>query len=140
MQSGILHAKGKDYCTVYSYFFQAFENLRAAGVKGPSANGGKVQDKEGGRGDGDVNVLLTLKLANTYAQTRDVQSMHAVARAHRGRDLKEFGEVLREHRNELQSDPTIPTHLPELYEAFLKGSIKRVLESYSIVKIEYHAE
>ncbi|KAH9485944.1 26S proteasome non-ATPase regulatory subunit 11-like protein [Psilocybe cubensis] len=46
MQSCILHAKGKDYSTVSSSFFEAFKNLSAAGMKDSSAAGGKVQDKE----------------------------------------------------------------------------------------------
>uniref|UniRef100_A0A8H7Y212 PCI domain-containing protein n=1 Tax=Psilocybe cubensis TaxID=181762 RepID=A0A8H7Y212_PSICU len=176
MQSGILHAEDKDYSTAYSYFFEAFENLSAAGEEGLS---GKPQDKEkedgakepGVGGDSekgknaqgqvgqalsalkymllckvmlnlpeDVNALLTLKLANSYAQTRDVQSMRAVARAHQRRDLKEFGEVLREYREELQSDPTIRTHLSELYDTLFEGNLKRVVEPYSVVEIGYVAE
>ncbi|KAH9475641.1 hypothetical protein JR316_0011196 [Psilocybe cubensis] len=99
--------------------------------------------------------------------------MHAVARGHQGRDLKEFGKTTRTYHTshttphnttqhntfqyhvthpnprttpattpptELQSDPSIPTHLPELYEALLKGNIKRVVEPYSIVKIGYYAQ
>lgn len=47
----------------------------------------------------DVNSLLSIKLATKYAQLRDVESMRAVARAHKDRNLADFEKALRDYQN-----------------------------------------
>ena len=47
----------------------------------------------------DVNSLLTIKLALKYANMREVESMHAIAHAHQGKNLVDFEKALRDDRN-----------------------------------------
>lgn len=47
----------------------------------------------------DVTSLLSIKLATKYAQLRDVESMRAVARAHKERNLADFEKALRDYQN-----------------------------------------
>lgn len=46
----------------------------------------------------DVTSLLSIKLAAKYAQTREVESMRAVANAHQKRNLADFEKALRDYR------------------------------------------
>jgi 26S proteasome regulatory subunit N6 len=46
----------------------------------------------------DVTSLLSIKLAAKYAQTREVESMRAIARAHQNRNLSDFEKALRDYR------------------------------------------
>ncbi|KAJ3546800.1 hypothetical protein NM688_g5473 [Phlebia brevispora] len=141
LQSGILHAEDKDYTTAYSYFFETFENLSS-------------QDDPGALGalkymllckimlnlPEDVTSLLSIKLATKYAQLRDVESMRAVARAHKDRNLADFEKALRDYQNELSSDVTIRTHLSALYDTLLEQNLLRIVEPYSVVEVEHVAQ
>ncbi|KAJ3483189.1 hypothetical protein NLI96_g6480 [Meripilus lineatus] len=141
LQSGILHAEDKDYTTAYSYFFETFENLSA-------------QDDPGALGalkymllckvmlnlPEDVTSLLSIKLATKYTQSRDVESMRAVARAHQNRNLADFESALKDYQKELSSDPTIRTHLSALYDTLLEQNLLRIVEPYSVVEVEYVAQ
>ncbi|KAL5532550.1 RPN6 [Sanghuangporus sanghuang] len=145
LQSGILHAEDKDYTTAYSYFYETFENLSS-----------QVESNEGsGKAltplkyillckimlnlPEDVTALLSIKLAQKYADLREVECMRAIARAHKNRNLADFERVLREYHQELSSDPTIRTHLATLYDTLLEQNLLRIIEPYSIVDVEYVA-
>ncbi|PPQ84990.1 hypothetical protein CVT25_010522 [Psilocybe cyanescens] len=41
---------------------------------------------------------------------------------------------------ELQSDPTIRTHLAALYDTLFEGNLKKIVEPYSVVEVAYVAE
>lgn len=116
LQSGILHAEDKDYTTAYSYFFETFENmssqddpnallalkymllckvmlnmvrLASLSIKAVSNTTAKPED---------VTLLLSIKLATKYAQLRDVESMRAIARAHKNRNLADFEQALKDYQ------------------------------------------
>ncbi|PPQ94734.1 hypothetical protein CVT25_007699 [Psilocybe cyanescens] len=147
----------RTYSTAYSYFLEAFENLSVLGESdGGSGNeGGKGGGKGGGKAleakymllckvmfnlPEDVNALLTIKLSLRYASSHDVESMRAVASAHQKRDLHAFQGVLREYQVELQSDPTIRTHLAALYDTLFEGNLKKIVKPYSVVEVAYVVE
>ena len=46
----------------------------------------------------DVTALLSIKLVTKYAQLRDVESMRAIARAHKNRNLADFEQALKDYR------------------------------------------
>ena len=78
----------------------------------------------------DVNTLLTIKLALKYVNMRNVKSMHAIARAHQGRNLADFEKALRDYRNgncilppfPLPSHaPSFPSSLPMFTFAYPRG-------------------
>ncbi|KAJ7583203.1 PCI domain-containing protein [Mycena floridula] len=142
LQSGILHAEDKEYTTAYSYFFEAFENLTSHGedTRALSALKYMLLCKVMLNLPEDVTSLLSLKLALKYAQLREVESMRAVARAHQDRNLADFESALRDYKDELSSDPTIRSHLSELYDTLLEQNLLRIVEPYSMVEIEHVAE
>ncbi|KAF5311182.1 hypothetical protein D9611_013056 [Ephemerocybe angulata] len=107
LQSGILHAKDKD-------FLRACRRRAMLGAGGAEFSCGGDDtfyfyrflfhrpsfDPE------DVNALLTVKLAAKYAHLRDLESMRALARAHQDRNLAGSEKVLREYKDGASS-----THL-----------------------------
>ncbi|KAG7094074.1 hypothetical protein E1B28_007694 [Marasmius oreades] len=143
LQSGILHAEDKDYTTAYSYFFEAFESFSSQGDDDGKALGAlkyMLLCKVMLNLPEDVTSLLSIKLAVKYAQLREVESMRAVARAHQDRNLADFEKALKEYKNELSSDPTIRSHLSDLYDALLQQNLLRIIEPYSVVDVEFIAE
>ncbi|KAL0577293.1 26S proteasome regulatory subunit rpn6 [Marasmius crinis-equi] len=143
LQSGILHAEDKDYTTAYSYFYEAFENYSSQGDDDGKALGAlkyMLLCKVMLNLPEDVTSLLSIKLAVKYAQLREVESMRAVARAHQDRNLADLENALKEYKNELSSDPTIRSHLSDLYDALLQQNLLRIIEPYSVLEIEFIAE
>ncbi|KAJ4484599.1 PCI-domain-containing protein [Lentinula lateritia] len=143
LQSGILHAEDKDYTTAYSYFYEAFESLSTQGEddgKALSALKYMMLCKIMLNLPEDVTSLLSIKLAVKYAQLREVESMRSVAKAHQARNLADFEKALKDYKDELSSDPTIRSHLSDLYDALLQQNLLRIVEPYSVVELEYIAE
>ncbi|KAK1227278.1 26S proteasome regulatory subunit rpn6 [Marasmius sp. AFHP31] len=161
LQSGILHAEDKDYTTAYSYFYEAFESFSSQGDDDGKALGAlkyMLLCKVMLNLPEDVTSLLSIKLAVKYVQLREVESMRAVARAHQDRNLADFEKALKEYKNgeylaiaeldhslrylsiELSSDPTIRSHLSDLYDALLQQNLLRIIEPYSVVELEFIAE
>ncbi|KAF5387395.1 hypothetical protein D9757_005788 [Collybiopsis confluens] len=143
LQSGILHAEDKDYTTGYSYFYEAFENLSTQGeddAKALSALKYMMLCKIMLNLPEDVTSLLSIKLAVKYSQLREVESMRSVAKAHQARNLADFEKALKDYKDELSSDPTIRSHLSDLYDALLQQNLLRIVEPYSVVELEYIAE
>eukprot|EP00007_Cunea_sp_BSH-02190019_P004142 CAMPEP_0174230116 /NCGR_PEP_ID=MMETSP0417-20130205/933_1 /TAXON_ID=242541 /ORGANISM="Mayorella sp, Strain BSH-02190019" /LENGTH=431 /DNA_ID=CAMNT_0015307747 /DNA_START=1 /DNA_END=1297 /DNA_ORIENTATION=- len=139
MQAGVLHAESRDYKTSYSYFFEAFENydsmenslaLRALKYMFLC----KIMM---GR-PSDVNQLMAGKLALKYAG-REVESMAAIADAHKKRSLEAFEAALRTFHVELGEDPVIHSHLKSLYDEMLEQNLCRLIEPFSVVEIEHIA-
>ena len=63
----------------------------------------------------DVNSLLTIKLALKYVNMRVVKSMHAIARAHQGRNLADFEKALRDYLNGNHLPPYLLIYSPTLH-------------------------
>lgn len=141
LQSGILHAEDKDYVTAYSYFYETFENLtQQDDPKALLALKYMLLCKVMLNLPDDVTSLLSIKLVTKYAQLRDVESMRAIARAHKNRNLADFEQALKDYREELSSDITIRTHLSALYDTLLEQNLLRIVEPYSVVEVEYVAQ
>ncbi|GJE98960.1 26S proteasome subunit RPN6-domain-containing protein [Phanerochaete sordida] len=141
LQSGILHAEDKDYVTAYSYFYETFENLtQQDDPKALLALKYMLLCKVMLNLPDDVTALLSIKLVTKYAQLRDVESMRAIARAHKNRNLADFEQALKDYRDELSSDITIRTHLSALYDTLLEQNLLRIVEPYSVVEVEYVAQ
>ncbi|EJD45826.1 hypothetical protein AURDEDRAFT_165280 [Auricularia subglabra TFB-10046 SS5] len=48
--------------------------------------------------------------------------------------------ALRDHRDELSSDPTIRSHLAALYHTLLEQNLLRIVEPYSVVEVAFDAQ
>ncbi|OAX33140.1 hypothetical protein K503DRAFT_869737 [Rhizopogon vinicolor AM-OR11-026] len=66
--------------------------------------------------------------------------MHAIALAHQNRNLTDFEKALLDYKHELSSDPTIRSHLAALYDTLLQQNLLSIIESYSVVEIDYVAK
>lgn len=116
MQSGVLHAKEKDYKTAFSYFFEAFEGyssqdnpravlalkymllckimLNLVSFEFPHLHTRCLQCMQ----PEDIHAILSGKVALRYSGP-DIDAMKAVASAHQNRNLQEFETALANYTN-----------------------------------------
>ena len=64
----------------------------------------------------------------------------AVSRYADSHDLGEFQKALRDYKDELQTDPTIRSHLSSLFDTLLEQNLLRIIEPYEVVEIDYVAK
>ncbi|KZT55030.1 proteasome regulatory particle subunit [Calocera cornea HHB12733] len=130
MQSGLLLAEDRDYKTAYSYFFEAFEGMSG------------VEDTSGALAALKYMLLCKImlnSLASKHAG-RQVDAMKAIAAAHEARNLAAFEQALKDFQPELQSDPTIRTHLSALYDTLLEQNLLKIIEPFSRIEIAHVAQ
>ncbi|KAI6139066.1 hypothetical protein BKA82DRAFT_950760 [Pisolithus tinctorius] len=141
LQSGILHAEDKDYTTAYSYFYNTFENMSSQD-DWSTLNALKyiLLCKVMLNLSEDVTTLLSIKLVVKYAQLCEIECMCVVVLAHQNHNLAEFEKVLRDYKDELSLDFTIHSHLTVLYDTLLEQNLLCIIESYSIIEIDYVAK
>jgi len=139
LHSGILFAEDKEYTTAYSYFFEAFEALKA--FEDPRAIFSlkymllcKIMTNQ----SKDVAGLISSKAGLKYFGP-ELNVMKAVADAHSNRSLRSFEKVLRDYRYQLETDPTIYNHLSSRYEALVELNLCRYIEPFSRVEIPHIA-
>ncbi|KAL1727666.1 PCI domain-containing protein [Schizophyllum commune] len=142
LQSGVLHAEDKDWTTSYSYFYEAFEGFSGSDAERDALGAFKYMllCKIMSNSPDDVGPLLAHKLGSKFANERAVEAMRAIAAAHKGRDLGEFQKALRDYKDELQTDPTIRSHLSSLFDTLLEQNLLRIIEPYEVVEIDYVAK
>ncbi|KXN80828.1 putative 26S proteasome regulatory subunit rpn6 [Leucoagaricus sp. SymC.cos] len=145
LQSGILHAEDKGYTTAYSYFFESFENLSDGALDVLKY---MLLCKVMLNLPEDVTSLLTDKLAVKYVHLRDVESMQAIARAHKNGTSQTLRRLCSTTSMvpltlylvpELSSNPAIRSHLAALYDTLLEQNLLRIIEPYSVVEISHVA-
>jgi 26S proteasome regulatory subunit N6 len=82
-----------------------------------------------------INSAISLKY-----QSKDVDAMKAVAQAGKEQNLIEFENCKANFKNELTNDPVIKRHFTYLYNRLLEDNLKKILEPYSEVQIDYIAQ
>ncbi len=130
LQAGTLHAEEHDYKTAYSYFYEAFEGLQTMGdaravialkyMLLSKIMMGNVRVSVGHKPQSDdVGTLLASKHGVRY-QGRELESMRAIARAHRERSLELFEAALVDFAHELRADPVVSRHIGHLADQLLE--------------------
>lgn len=140
LQSGTLHAEERDYKTAYSYYYESFEGYNTLDdPKAVLSLKYMLLAKIMTNNPEDVDAIISGKLALRYSG-REIESMRAVANAHRNRSLQDFEEAKSKFKNELSNDPIIYTHLSELYDTLLEQNLSRIIEPFSVVEINKVAQ
>merc|ERR1711918_263616 len=82
-----------------------------------------------------MNSSISLKFQN-----RDVEAMKAVAQAAKQQNLLMFEKCKQVYEWELLDDPVIKRHFTYLYNQLLEDNLKKIIEPYTVVQIDYIAQ
>lgn len=141
MMSGLVSCDEKDYTTAYSYFYETFEGYRTmnetelAGVAFKYMLFSKIMNGTPDDCISLINSALSLKYQN-----RDIEAMKAVAQASKQQNLLMFEKCKQVYESELQQDTVIRRHFSHLYNTLLEDNLKKIIEPYSEVQIDYIAK
>lgn len=141
MMSGLVAADEKDYATSFSYFYETFEGYRSlneltlAGVAFKFMLFSKIMNKMPDDCLNLINSSVSLKFQN-----RDVEAMKSVAQASKQQNLLMFEKCKQVYEWELLEDPVIKRHFTYLYNTLLEDNLKKIIEPYSEVQIDYVAK
>ena len=138
--SGLIATDEKDYNTAYSYFYETFEANRSMNNIPEAAHAfkfmlfSKIMNKQSDDALNLINSAVALKY-----QGRDVDAMKEVANANKGQNLLQFEKCKEVYQKELLTDYVIKRHFTLLYSSLLEDNLKKIIEPYSEVQIEYIA-
>mmetsp|Transcript_2707 Transcript_2707/g.4600 ORF Transcript_2707/g.4600 Transcript_2707/m.4600 type:complete len:390 (+) Transcript_2707:2-1171(+) len=139
--SGLISADERDYNTAYSYFYETFEGYRSMNQNEMAANAfkfmlfSKVMSKQPDDAINLINSSVSLKF-----QSRHVEAMKQVALASKQQNLLMFEKCKQVYDVELLEDPVIKRHFNYLYNTLLEDNLKKIIEPYSEVQIDFVAE
>lgn len=141
MMSGLIAADEKDYNTAYSYFYETFEGYRSMNELTLAGNAFKFMlfSKVMARLPDDAMNLINSSVSLKF-QNRDVEAMKAVAQAAKQQNLLMFEKCKQVYEWELLDDPVIKRHFTYLYNTLLEDNLKKIIEPYSEVQIDYVAQ
>jgi 26S proteasome regulatory subunit N6 len=137
--SGYIAAEEKDYSTGFSFFYEAFQGLM--NLKDPRAKNlllYMVMCKILIKANDDVFSILNSKIGVQH-QSPQTEALKAIASASKNKSVVEFEKCISVYQKEL-SDPLIKTHITRLYTQLLEDNIKKIIEPYSRVEIDYVAK
>ena len=87
----------------------------------------------------DALNLINSAVALKY-QGRDVDAMKEVAQANKQQNLLVFEKCKEVYHKELLEDPVIRRHFNFLYNSLLEDNLKKIVEPYSEVQIDFIAK
>jgi len=139
--SGLIAADEKDYTTAYSYFYETFEGYRSMNELEYAAEAFKFMlfSKVMNRQPDDTLNLINSSVSLKF-QNRETEAMKAVAQAAKQQNLLMFEKCKQVYEYELLDDPVIRRHFSYLYNTLLEDNLKKIIEPYSEVQIDYIAE
>lgn len=94
----------------------------------------KIMNKQSDDALNLINSAVALKY-----QGRDVEAMKEVALANKSKNLLGFEKCKEYYQHELLNDPVIKRHFNYLYNSLLEDNLKKIIEPYSEVQIEFIA-
>ena len=139
--SGLIAADEKDYSTAYSYFYETFEGYRSmneidgAGFAFKFLLFSKIMNRQSEDSLALINSAISLKY-----QSRHVEAMKEVALANKQQNLLAFQKCATVYERELFDDMVIRRHFNFLYNNLLEDNLKKIIQPYSEVQIDYVAD
>ena len=139
--SGLIAADEKDYSTAYSYFYETFEGYRSmneidgAGFAFKFMLFSKIMKRQSEDSLALINSAISLKY-----QSRHVEAMKEVALANKQQNLLAFQKCATVYERELFDDMVIRRHFNFLYNNLLEDNLKKIIQPYSEVQIDYVAD
>jgi len=142
LQSGVVSADERDFNTSYSYFFESFEGFNSLGELDLARRGltymllSKIMNKQTGDALNLLNSQVTLKY-----QGRDLECMREIAKAVKEQNLLGFEKAKEAFSDVISADANVlKVHINDLYDTLLEDNLRKIIEPYSEVQIDYVAE
>ena len=141
MMSGLISTDENDYGTAYSYFYECFEGYRSlnqledAGQAFKFMLFSKIMQRKSEDSLSLINSAISLKFQN-----RDVEAMKEVALANKAQNLNMFQKCATVYEREIYDDMVIQRHFKVLYNNLLEDNLRKIIEPYSEVQIDYVAQ
>lgn len=140
--SGIYICDERNYGVAPSYFIEAFEGftLDKMYVEACISLRYLVLSKIIAKKWDETNVLMKNKNVLRHLDDEMIKILFKVGEVCSNRDLKSYNDLLLAHSERIQQDSFICAHLQYLYDILLDSNIIKIIEPYSVVKIEFIAE
>lgn len=139
MHAGVIASQEKDYNLGYSYFFESFDVYNLPQIKKPELAkkallymiltkimSGKLDE---------INSIIYGKNQQKY-YCKEVEALKEVEKSVKDKNVKSLREVVEQHKD-LLNDFFIKTHLTTLHDELLEKNLKKIIEPYSVVEIDY---
>ena len=153
-QAGMLSCREKDYPTAESYFYEATDNFLIAGkVEQAVKSFCKILNNQSGEVTATIQqrsqettagASTNIKTSNLAQQqfliNTHIKSMEALAVVYQTRQYKALDELLLKFPEELAQDTLIIDQLELLKSNLLEHSIKRIIEAYTRIDLDYIAK
>jgi len=139
--SGIYICDERNYSVASSYFIEALEGftLDKMYVEGCLSLKYLILSKILAKKWDEISIILKNKNTLRHLNDEMIKVLLKIGDICKNRDLKSYNDVLLKHSEQIQTDPFIFAHLQYLYDILLNNNIIKIIEPYSIVKIEFIA-
>jgi 26S proteasome regulatory subunit N6 len=142
LQSGVIAAEESDFNTSYSYFFESFEGFNSLHESELATRSlkymlmTKIMNKHPEDALNILNSQMTLKY-----QGRSLELMREIALAVKDQNLLRFEKAKETYNDEITSDANVlQVHITNLYDHLLEENLRKIIEPYSQVQMEYVAQ
>uniref|UniRef100_A0A7S3J6W6 PCI domain-containing protein n=1 Tax=Euplotes harpa TaxID=151035 RepID=A0A7S3J6W6_9SPIT len=142
MQSGVISAEEKDFNTAYSYFYESFEGFNSLGEYNLAEKALKymLMSKIMKKLTNDALNIINSQLSLKY-QGRNLECMREIAKAVKEQNLLAFERAKETYAEEIESDANVlQVHISNLYDTLLEDNLKKIIEPYSEVQIDFIAK
>jgi len=140
LQSGIVNTDERDYKTAFSYFYEACEGFQACGdSRALQAFTYMLLTKIMSQSYDDIPAIVSAKNAQAFVGSPAVAAMQAINKACKERALHAFMEARDSHKDVLEEDAFIKSHLDVRHNALLEENLQRIIEPFSRVEIDHIA-
>ncbi|KAH9411160.1 putative PCI domain-containing protein [Ordospora pajunii] len=139
--SGMYICDERNYGVASSYFVEALEGFALGKLDTEACIALRylILSKIMANKCDEVAVVLRNKSTMKYLDDRVVKTLLNISGACRDRDLKMYSDVLVANSDVIGLDAFIYAHMQYLYDALLEKNIVKIVEPYSVVRIEFIA-
>ena len=142
IHSGVIAAEESDFNTAYSYFFESFEGFNSLHETELATKAlkymlmSKIMNKHPEDALNILNSQATLKY-----QGRSLELMRDIAKAVKEQNLLAFERAKETYADEISSDANVlEVHIKNLYDHLLEENLRKIIEPYNEVQMEYVAK
>ncbi|KAM0672144.1 26S proteasome regulatory subunit rpn6 [Ordospora colligata] len=139
--SGMYICDERNYGVASSYFIEALEGFTLGKLDAEACVALRylILSKIMANKCDEVAVVLRNKSTMNHLDDRTVKTLLNISIACKDRDLKTYSDVLVTNSDVIGQDAFIYAHMQYLYDALLEKNIVKIVEPYSVVRIDFIA-